>query len=176
MPDDPLGIDVPTPDPRPVQAATLDRHALARICGYLDDLARCGPRLTYPLASLRADAVAGFVSGRQGELAAAGLPVDHRAELILCAASLRCAVTEGRWARVGVECARITTMIDVCHPAVQAPPRSAGAPDSESSEPPRRELRSPWSSRNTEGISLGEAVAAARAGRSMRTESDAPAG
>jgi hypothetical protein len=176
MADDPLGVDVPTPGPGSRQAAPPDRDARARICGYLDDLARCGPRLAHPLAMHRADAIAAFVSSHQGELAAAGLPVDRRAELILCAASLRCAVTEGRWVRVRVDCARITTMIDVCHPAVQAVPCAAGAPDAESPEPPARELRWPWSSPNTEGITLSEAVAAARARQSMRTESDAPAG
>ena len=95
---------------------------------YLDDLARCGPRLAHPLAMQRADAIAGFVSGRQGELAAAGLPVDRRAELILCAASLRCAVAERRWARARVACARIAATLDTCLPA-KAPACSAGAPD-----------------------------------------------
>ncbi len=176
MSDDPLGVDVPTPGPGSRQSVPPDRDALARIRGYLDELARCGPRLEHPLAMLRADAVAGFVSGRQGELAAAGLPVDRRAELIVCAASLRCAVTERRWARMRRACTRIAAMIDACDPAVQAPPCCAGAPDAAAPEPPARELRWPWSSRNTEGITLGEAVAAARARQSMRTEYDAPAG
>ncbi len=148
----------------------------ARICGYLDDLARCGPRLAHPRAMHRADAIAGFVSRHQGELAAAGLPVDRRAELILCAASLRCAVAEHRWARARVACARIAATLDACPPAAEAPACSAGGPAGESPEPPARELRWPWSSCNTEGITLGEAVAAARARQSMRTESDAPAG
>jgi hypothetical protein len=171
MPDDPLGVDVPTPGPGSRQAAPPGHDELARIRGYLDELARCGPRLVDAPAIVRADAVAGFVSGRQGELAAAGLPVDRRAELILCAAALRCAVAERRWARVRVACTRIAAMIEACDPAVQAPPCFAGAPDAAAPEP-----RWPWSSRNTEGITLGEAVAAARARQSMRGEFDAPAG
>lgn len=172
MPDNPLGVGVPTPGPGARRAAPPDRDARARICGYLDDLSRCGPRLGHPLTMQRADAVAEFVSGRQGELAAAGLPVDRRAELILCAASLRCAVSDRRWAGVRVACARIAATLDTCHPAVQAP----GAPDAESPEPSAHELRASWSSRNTEGITLGEAVTAARARQSTRTESDAPPG
>lgn len=175
MPDDPLGVGVPTPGPGSRQVAAPDRDARARICGYLDDLARCGPRLAHPVAMRRADAIARFMSGRQGDLAAAGLPVDCRAELILCAASLRCAVTERRWERVPGACTRIAATLDTCL-ATKAPACSAGAPEEASHEPPARELRWPWSSRNTEGITLGEAVAAARARRPMRTESDAPAG
>ena len=176
MPDDPLGVDVPTPGPGSRQAAPSDRDARARICGYLDDLARCGPRLAHPRAMHRADAIAGFVSRHQGELAAAGLPVDRRAELILCATSLRCAVAEHRWARARVACAWIAATLDACPPAAEPLACSAGGPAGESPEPPARELRWPWSSSNTEGITLGEAVAAARARQSMRTESDAPAG
>jgi len=162
MPDDPLGVDVPTPGPGSRQAAPPDRDARARICGYLDDFARCGPRLAHPLAMHRADAIDEFVSSHQGELAAAGLPVHRRAELILCATSLRCAVDEHRWARARVAGARIAATLDACPPAVGAGERSAGGPAEESPEPPVRELRWPWSSRNTEGITLGEAVAAAR--------------
>lgn len=176
MPVDPLGVDVPTPGPGSRQAAPLDGDVRARICGYLDDLARCDPHLAHRFVMYRADAIAGFVSSHQGELAAAGLPVDRRAELILCAASLRCAVIECRWARARVACAWIAATLDTCPPAVEALACFAGRPAGESPEPPARELRWPWSSRNTEGITLGEAVAAARARQSMRTESDAPAG
>jgi hypothetical protein len=176
MPDDPLGVDVPTPGPGSRQAAPPERDDRWRICGYLDEFARCGPRLAHPRAMHRADAIAGFVSSQQGELAAAGLPVDRRAELILCAASLRCAVAEHRWARARVAGARIAATLDAYPPAVEARECSAGGPAGESPGPHARELRWPWSSRNTEGITLGEAVAAARARQSMRTESDAPAG
>jgi len=175
MPDEPLGLDLSTPDTDLRRPACWDYQALERVRGDLEALALRGPRAARPLTLVRADAVAAYVRGRDRQFAAAGLPVDRRTELLLAAALLRCDVVDGNWARVGAGWARIAAALDADLPANRAAHGPPTVTNAEEHRPLASQLQRLWNSRNTEGITLGEAVATAWSGRPTRKPSDAPA-
>ncbi len=175
MPDEPLGLDLSTPDAGPRRPAWGDRHALERVHGDLEALALRGPRSVRPLTLVRADAVAAYVRRRDRHFAAAGLTVDRRAELMIAAALLRCDVADGNWARVGVGCAQIAAALDADLPAARATHGQPAVTDDDELRPLASQRQRLWNARNTEGVTLGEAVAATRAGRPTRESFDAPA-
>jgi len=117
----------------------------------------------------RAEAVAAFVVGHERDLAGAGLMVDRRAGLIVAAAALRRDVARGAWDAACGDAGWIGRELDA---PPEPGPRLSGAVAEAS--PLERQQRRIWNLRNTEGVTLGDAVAAARSGRPMDEGVDAP--
>ena len=117
-----------------------------------------------------------FVIDHEADLASAGLGIERRAALVMSAHMIVHALEVGDWDTVATNRAQIATVLDaylVGTPAPTDPPSGAASY-------PRSaivtQLRRLWERRNTEGISLEQAVAVAASGRPDSQGSvDAPA-